>query len=172
MDRSTFERFIVVVRSDGYETKQFEINKGLNTIALINLSSLSFWVTDAATGNMIEYSPSAYFLELAPAGNAASGSAQLDRAALYFVLVNHHALLTDIARGDGEHLRALTDLLRLDREVHGLFVRDLQGQIDRLLAHAYPYHLYQDLASTSGRYRTPASLALPAQPALAEQRAR
>lgn len=42
MDRSTFDRHIVVIRSEGYQSKQFEMNKGLNTVALINLSSLSF----------------------------------------------------------------------------------------------------------------------------------
>lgn len=168
IDRSTFDRHIVVIRSEGYQTRQFEMNKGLNTIALLNLCSVLSWVTDAATGNMIEYSPSAYFLDLVPA----TGSAQADRSdrvALYFVLVNHRALLTEIARGDGEFLRALTDLLHVDREVYPLFVRDLQSQADRLLAHDYPYHFYQDVVATSAHYRTPASLALPA---VAEQSAR
>jgi hypothetical protein len=171
IDRETFQRHQVVVSMEGYEPRHFELTKGLNPIAILNLSSLLSWVTDAATGNMIQYSPGAYYLELAPAYGGAPG-AQLDRpdrAALWFVLVTHHALLTQIARGDGEYLRALADLLHVDREVYSLFVRDLQSRADRLLAHDYPHHLYQDLAVTSDRYRTPASLALPA---VAEQSAR
>jgi Protein of unknown function (DUF3015) len=141
------------------------MNKGLNTIALINLSSLSFWLTDAATGNMIEYSPSAYFLELVPDGNGAPTSAQMDpadRAVLHFVLVNHRTLLTEIARGDGEHLRLLSNLLHVDRQAYRPFARDLQSQAKRLLAHEYPYFLYQDIAATGERYRATASLSAPA----------
>jgi hypothetical protein len=173
IDRSTFDRHIVVVRSDGYQVRQFELSKGLNTIALINLSSGTFWLTDAASGNMIEYSPSAYYLELVPASNTAS--AQMDpaeRAVLHFVLVNHRTLLTEIARGDGEHLRLLAGLLRVDKQAYRPFAHDLQGQADRLLAHQYPYYLYQDLATTGERYRATASLSAPAPAAPTALRAR
>lgn len=167
VDREAFDRYMVVVRKDGYEPKEFEMTKGLNTIAIINLSSLSFWATDAATGNMIEYSPGAYYMELAPANSGAPASTQVDpadRAALQFVLVNHRPLLTEIARGDGEHLRLLAGLLRVDKPAYRPFVRDLQTQADRLLAHEYPYLLYQDLAATGERYRATASMSVPAQP--------
>lgn len=160
IDRDSFKRRIVTMRMPGYRSVQFELGKSLNPVAILNLSGLLSWATDAMTGNMIEYSPGSYYLELEPQGVAAGAhEGAQERAALRFVLVNHRRLLADIARGDGEHLRAAARLLGVDRQAYPAFARALQRRADELLAREYPHELYEDMAAMGARHRATASVA-------------
>src|SRR5678815_3859157 len=68
LDRTTFGTHYTTLRYPGFEPQRFLLEKSLNGVAILNLSSGCFWLTDALTGAMIEYSPNAYHLELRPAG--------------------------------------------------------------------------------------------------------
>lgn len=160
VDRDAFKRRIVTMRMPGYQAVQFVMTKSLNPVAILNLSSLLSWATDAASGSMIEYSPGSYYVELIPHGAAAGAHERArERQALRFVLVNHRRLLADIARGDGEHLRVAARLLGVDRQAYPGFARALQGRAGELLARAYPYELYQDMAAVRERHRATVSIA-------------
>jgi hypothetical protein len=166
-DRDTFATHVITMRGPGLEPARFQLQKSLNGVAIFNLTSGLFWVTDAATGALIQYSPSAYHLELRPAwsppppapppppagpGDASdettaakdAAPAGGDRAALWFVLVNDTRIRTEIARGRGEYLGALARLWRIEADLSRMTAA-LGREAPVLLARTYPYELYLEI---------------------------
>ncbi len=162
MARQTFQTHYITIRYPGFEPVQFPLQKTLTTASIFNLSSLSFWLTDATTGDVVEYSPSAYHVELLPARGmpgfppAAPGVAppmgvppavpttwRRDHdPALWFVLVNEDALRTDISRGGGEYLRALAQQWQLDEHA---MAAALQRDGHALFSAEFAYNFYLEL---------------------------
>src|SRR5262249_20063856 len=119
---------------------------------ILNLSSTCFWLTDAASGAMIEYSPSSYHFELKPMGFPQPPRPMstlewkpADYEALWFVLVNSKRLRTDVSRRGGEYLFALALLWRIDYDV-------VKARVERdhatLLASRYAYDFYLALRAS------------------------
>lgn len=149
-DRNTFATRVITIRRAGAEPTRFFLQKTLNAVAILNLTSLLSWVTDAATGALIEYSPGAYHVELRPAfptppmgpgGYSLEPRPGADREALWFVLVNDSRLRTEIARGGGEYTRTLARIWGIEQASPRLS-RALRRRAPDLLATEYPYHLY------------------------------
>lgn len=151
-DRDTFATRLITIRRPGYQPRQFQLHKSLNAIAILNLTCVLSWLTDAVTGGLIEYSPGAYHLELTPVifpgpagpGGWADTSPGADREALRFVLVNDGRIRTDIVRGGGEHLRALAHLWGIDGELPRATIA-LGQEAPVLLAREYPFELYLEI---------------------------
>src|SRR5688572_7692329 len=64
LDRDVFDRHQVRLSAPGYDSETVTIKKEFNTTALWNCTSWFWWSTDALSGNMIEYDPGAYYIEL------------------------------------------------------------------------------------------------------------
>jgi hypothetical protein len=164
ISRETFQSHYVTLRYPGYEAPRFMIEKSLNTIAILNLSSGCFWLTDALTGAMIEYSPNAYHFELRPAAGPAPMPGPMpgalppgtmpppppprgawhptDSTGLWFVLVNHNHLRTEVSRQGGEYLRTLADVWHVDYERLKSRIADRHTA---LLSARFAYDFYVEL---------------------------
>src|SRR5262249_11394110 len=94
LDRDTFKELYVTVRHPSCETQQCRVNKPLNRIAILNLSSVCSWGTDALSGNLIEYSPDAYYIEMKPRAATPPTAAGSPTT---FLVVNRAHVLRDVA---------------------------------------------------------------------------
>ncbi len=149
LDRQTFGNHVITITAPGYQSRAFRLGKTINNVAILNLSCLWSWVTDAISGAMIEYSPGAYYLEL-PRNDGATRPPGVS-AALRFTLVNSEHLLTEIARGDGEFLLTLADLMAVDD--YRAFVSALRAELPVLLAREYPYQVHAEIARIAAASR-------------------
>lgn len=158
VDRDTFATHYITLRAPNYRSLRFPLQHSLETVALLNLSSVLSWGIDALSGNMLEYAPSSYFFDLPPAGpgpapagpgwdRAPGGGWSRSpewRARRRFVLVNHRTLLRDIARGTGEHLDELARLYGIEPggDDFRALARRLAVAMPELLETRYPHRLH------------------------------
>ncbi|MFZ4712965.1 MAG: PEGA domain-containing protein [Bacteriovoracaceae bacterium] len=140
VDRSTFKQTEVVVKTDGHESKTFMLGRTLAVSAIFNLTCWPSWLTDATSGNMIEYSPRAYFIDLR---KAKSSQAEINRT--YFVMINHKALLNDLSRGEGEFLKTYLELSNLSQEKKLLLKSVMMKNSMKLLSFPWPDQIYREL---------------------------
>ncbi len=138
VDRDTFGSKMVMLKKEGYETKQFHLKKTINSVAIFNTTILTPWTIDAATGNMIEYSPNNYYIELKPKRPLARRE---ERSVLLkrFVLKNYDNLLASISDGGGEYATALMEILAVPRDKRELFVQTLLTRLPDLLDSRSPF---------------------------------
>ena len=54
----------VTLRLEGYEARTFVLQTEFNTVAILNLFSLPFWIVDVLTGSVMRYNPKHYEMEL------------------------------------------------------------------------------------------------------------
>lgn len=66
IERDVFDNKSLIFKKEGYKTLEMRIKKSLDKIALLNFTSWPSWITDAISGNMMEYSPKYYLIELEP----------------------------------------------------------------------------------------------------------
>lgn len=104
VDRQTLGYKSVRISKDGFKSYQFDLSKTLNTTAILNSTFLLCWATDLSTGNLTEYSPGEYYIELVPVGGKLE-----DKSRRRFELVNRHAIARDRARGGGPYLNVLAN---------------------------------------------------------------
>lgn len=117
LKRNVFKKFEAKVRLKGYETSDFQIKKELNTVSIFNTTSILSWGTDALTGQVIQYAPSLYFVELKKQGKGSSSSIELpskESDLLRFTQVNFQKLKADITKGSGDYLDAYLSLRGLN----------------------------------------------------------
>lgn len=110
-DRDTFVTYRIRMSKEGYKSEYFRIRKTLNTVSILNLTSVFSWATDALSGNMMEYRPRHYLIELQKKG--VSSHSDQYHGIKSFVWSNQANILSDIARGEGDYLDsylALTEL--------------------------------------------------------------
>lgn len=155
IERKLGERY-VVLRKAGFKSRQFRLGKTLNTIAILNLCSVLSWATDALTGQLIEYAPNAYYIELPAAGPRPPGMSRrrAKARAQLFVLVSRHRILNDISRREGEYLRALARVFGVSRENYPRFVDSLASAAPDLAPlETRPQALYRAMVSLVQRER-------------------
>jgi hypothetical protein len=150
LDRDTFKELFVTVRHPSYDTQQFRLGKTLNKIAILNLSSVCSWGTDALSGNMIEYSPDAYYIEMKPR-SASSPTAAAAASPTTFLVVNRAHFLRDVATGDGEFLRALATMLGVGPGQYPTFVTNLRGRLDAMAGEPYPSRIIHHVQASLPR---------------------
>ena len=140
VDRATFQQSEIVIKKDGYESKNFMLGRTLATAAIFNLTSWFSWLTDATSGNMIEYSPRAYFIDLRKMSKA---QAEIKRA--YFVMINHKAFLNDLGRGEGEYLDGFLKLSELSTVKQEKMRAQLINNSWTYFQYVYPNDIYRQL---------------------------
>lgn len=138
---------VVTVRKAGFETKQFRLGTTINAVAILNLSSLLSWATDYTSGNLIEYAPNAYFVELGGASRRPP-QARARLRALRYVLVSRHQILSDVSRRSGEHLQVLAGLFGVPAEAYRRFAGALAEEAPALVAlEQRPHELFRTLVA-------------------------
>ena len=114
--RATFEHKTLTLRKPGYRTQDVEMGTALETTSLWNFGfitttfGVTSWGIDALNGNMVKYFPDSYMIEMQKEGGPAAQKDQTYLQRLRFVAFNQGHLQTDIARGDGEYLRAYFEI--------------------------------------------------------------
>lgn len=125
----------VELKKDGYQTVQVPVMSRFNYWVIGNVlwgwfSTTGFAVDFTSHDATVEYDPNRYFTTLeplkSPAGEAPKAteakppvvatSEQLPGKTARYLLVNYDALAADIARGHGEYLTALFELLGVAEE--------------------------------------------------------
>lgn len=138
LDRDTFAHHELTLTADGYESETINVKKNLNTTALFNCTSVFSWSTDALSGNMMEYSPGAYYVEL----HRESGRAPLEQRQLaYFVIMNHEQFLIDVSRREGEYLSTVARLAGVSATDFPAFADGLARRLPTMARERYPYRL-------------------------------
>lgn len=131
-DRDTFNHIHVMVRKNGYESQKFMMKKTLAKAAIFNLTSVLSWGTDALSGNMMEYSPKSYLIELKKEGRA-SVEEQRRSQLVKLVALNRNSLFENIAKGDGEDLDNLMELYQVPSQKRASILNDLRIKMAGLM---------------------------------------
>ena len=154
VDRETFSSKVVTMKKEGYHTKQFHLYKTVNSVALLNLTSMPSWTTDAVTGNVIEYSPAHYYIEMNKEdGEAVSRFRQNRRELLkLFVLYNYDNVLSGISQGGGEYLVALMEVLDIPHDNREAFSHALQRHMPEMLENRSPLQVLKTIEREAVRY--------------------
>lgn len=139
--RESFQEWVVTVRDPLHQARDVRLQKTLNKVALFNCTSVLSWGTDALSGAMIQYSPGAYYVELAPAGGTVARTAERD--ALHFVVMNRAPLLRDVAAGGGAYLDALLTLLEVPAGDVARVGAGLRARLAPMLAERYPHRVFR-----------------------------
>jgi len=133
LDRSTFDHYYITLRKKGYKNEKFLLKKKVTTAAIFNLSALSSWATDATTGNMFQYQPNHYFIDLEKKGSASvKKGLKMD---LKFALVNHQKILSEIPNRRGEYLDSYAKILSIPETKKNKFVEILNSKLSELSQH-------------------------------------
>jgi hypothetical protein len=113
------QQFIATFEKPGFQTQEFKLLRDFNVVAILDISSpITSGGVDILTGAMVRFSPTAYHLQMVPAGNDPGATSSLRRLERHrFALANHRELQRDLARGGGDHLTAYTSLLASGDEV-------------------------------------------------------
>ena len=156
--RETFEQKKLDIRKEGYKTQELLLQKTIEKKALYNLAfilttmGVTSWGIDAATGNMIKYSPDSYLIDLEKDANSSS---QKDHARLQrfrFVVMNQDNLMKDISAGGGEYLRAYFESRpsNITSDNYQVFLNHVSHQALLLLSTDDPIIFYNNLEKNLG----------------------
>lgn len=150
--RDTFENRELTVKMEGRKSQKLYLGKTLEKTALFNFgflttSGATSWGIDALTGHMIKYSPDSYLIDLEKEEDTAGKKEQTYRQRLRFVIVNHDCLKKDIAKGQGEYLRAYYESWPPDRpfDNYQSFLNRVSDHVRLLLAVDDPVEFHREL---------------------------
>lgn len=147
LDRDTFSKRVVVFKIDGYKSQQVTVQKSFNSTAILNLISWPSWATDALSGNVIQYSPTAYYVELESEEGKTSAKVDME---MRFLANHYQQILIDIARGDGSHLKTYFEMQNEKSNApkikYSEFQKRVKNKSETLLTHEYPNRLHEDLS--------------------------
>lgn len=152
--RNTFEQKALNIRKAEYKTKELNLGRTLEPVALFNFGfflttgGATSWGIDALTGAMIKYNPSSYFIDLEPIDRKPESSDINQRGRILFVLLNYGSLRDNIARRDGEYLHAYYKALRSPRD-YDAFLQTIRAHSAELLSQEDGADLYRYIEAIS-----------------------
>jgi len=118
LKRFEYDDAPVLFKKDGYHDQYARLHTEVTGWFWGNIISggLLGSSTDLISGAMWEYSPDKYFVTLPPVKVSSGEMARLDyeNRVRKFILFSHEQLVSDLARGEGEHLASLCALLDLN----------------------------------------------------------
>ena len=128
--KSDYQNAFVVFSKEGYANQQAILHTKTtgwfwgNIICCGLLGS----TTDSSTGAMLEYEPAKFFVTMPPAKASISEMARLDyqNRVRTYILFSHQHLVSDLAKGSGEHLSSLYVLLGLTEVRQQGAIRELR----------------------------------------------
>lgn len=139
-DRDTFNHIHITIRKDGYESQKFMMKKTIAKAAIFNLTSVLSWGTDALSGNMMEYSPKSYLIELKKQGRASAKEIRHSQLTKLMALKKHE-FFEDVAKGEGETLENVMELYEVPARKRMAVVSRLKGNLTHLLIASEPVAL-------------------------------
>lgn len=144
--RDTFDKKTVQIIKPGYKEKVFTLQKKLNKVALVNFTFWPSWITDALSGNMIEYAPNSYQVFLEPHSKQSMKELnESDKKKLLFILSHYQPLLGDIAQGRGEYLENLWKLEQAPEMSYEDYLQKVRGHTTDLMRTQRGHELYSKL---------------------------
>lgn len=115
LERSDYDKANVIFKKEGYEDQHSTIETSLNMWFWGNVlcGGLIGSSTDAATGAMWKFAPNSYYASMPPlkASLAEWERFTYEMTVRRFLLYSYNELLSDVAKGEGENLVSLYQLL-------------------------------------------------------------
>jgi hypothetical protein len=115
--KSDYQNATVVFKKEGYTDQQATLHTKMTGWFWGNIliGGLFGSTTDSSTGAMLEYEPAKFFVTMPPAKASLNEMARLDyqNRVRAYILFSHQHLVSDLAKGSGEHLSSLYVLLGL-----------------------------------------------------------
>ncbi|NOT21773.1 MAG: PEGA domain-containing protein [Nitrospiraceae bacterium] len=115
--KSDYQNATVVFKKEGYTDQQATLHTKTTGWFWGNIliGGLFGSTTDSSTGAMLEYEPAKFFVTMPPAKASLNEMARLDyqNRVRAYILFSHQHLVSDLAKGSGEHLSSLYVLLGL-----------------------------------------------------------
>jgi hypothetical protein len=128
--KSDYQNAFVVFSKEGYTNQQAILHTKTTGWYWGNILIGGFLgsTTDSSTGAMLEYDPDKFFVTMPPAKASISEMARLDyqNKVRTYILFSHQHLVSDLAKGSGEHLSSLYVLLRLTEGRQKEAIRELR----------------------------------------------
>lgn len=113
MKRERGEKTLIVKKA-GYEDARVMLGSSVNIVSLLNLVSLSGFITDAVTGAVWEYSPNNYYVNLMRDKKARRTEELTQREIRRFTLANWDALKKEAkSHKSGEYIKGLSELTKI-----------------------------------------------------------
>jgi hypothetical protein len=149
LKRDTFVDNQMRISKDGYESEKLRVNKTINGVAILNTTSLLSWGTDALTGKMVRYSPTAYYVELKRKGSGTAGHDALSSELIRYVNINFDKLKADVARGEGPFLNEYLKSLGVAPDARPAAQERIQGRARELIELSDPSVFHGRLSATA-----------------------
>jgi len=128
--KSDYQNATVVFKKEGYTDQQATLHTKTTGWFWGNIliGGLLGSTTDSSTGSMLEYEPAKFFVTMPPAKASLSEIARLDyqNRVRTYILFSHQHLVSDLAKGSGEHLSSLYVLLGLTEVRQQEAIRELR----------------------------------------------
>lgn len=128
--KSDYQNATVVFKKEGYTDQQATLHTTTTGWFWGNIliGGLLGSTTDSSTGSMLEYEPAKFFVTMPPEKASISEMARLDyqNKVRKYILLSHEHLVSDLAKGSGEHLSSLYVLLGLTEVRQQGAVRELR----------------------------------------------
>ena len=128
--KSDYQNAFVVFSREGYTNQQAILHTKTTGWYWGNIliGGLFGSTTDSSTGAMLEYDPAKFFVTMLPVKASISEMARLDyqNKVRTYILFSHQHLVSDLAKGSGEHLSSLYVLLGLTEVRQKEAIRELR----------------------------------------------
>jgi hypothetical protein len=128
--KSDYQNATVVFKKEGYTDQQATLHTKTTGWFWGNIliGGLLGSTTDSSTGSMLEYDPAKFFVTMPPVKASIGEMARLDyeNRVRKYILFSHQHLVSDLAKGSGEHLSSLYVLLGLTEVRQKEAIRELR----------------------------------------------
>lgn len=128
--KSDYQNATVVFKKEGYTDQQATLHTKTTGWFWENIliGGLLGSTTDSSTGSMLEYDPAKFFVTMPPVKASIGEMARLDyeNRVRKYILFSHQHLVSDLAKGSGEHLSSLYVLLGLTEVRQKEAIRELR----------------------------------------------
>ena len=128
--KSDYQNATVIFKKEGYTDQYATLHTKTSGWYWGNIicCGLLGSTTDSSTGAMLEYEPAKFFVTMPPVKASLGEMARLDdqNRVRTYILHSHHHLVSDLAKGSGEHLSSLYVLLGLTEVRQKEAIRELQ----------------------------------------------
>lgn len=130
VQKRNYENATVVFKKEGYTDQQAAFHTKVTgwfwgNILIGGLLGSSI---DSLTGSMLEYDPDKFFVTLPPEKASTGEMARLEYQSKVrkYILLSHEHLVSDLAKGSGEHLSSLCVLLGVTEPGQEAAIRELR----------------------------------------------
>ena len=138
IDRKTANRMLKFTKP-GYQTQEQELlhDFNMNFGMILDLTGTALTLTpmgiNALSGNIIQYTPTEYHIEMEPEKSSDHRLFRQRVASMRFAAHNFADLQRDLATGEGEYLEALQTSFQINPAHQNVFSKMLKNNIEKLI---------------------------------------